>query len=500
MPDPAQGDAPHVGGCVEVRHPRLRRVVRVVGRRRNRAEQYLEQGLEVGAGHRRIERRGAGAGVGVDDREVDLLVGGVEVEEQLVHLVDDRGDAGVGPVDLVDDHDDGQVEGECLAQHEAGLGERSLAGVDEQEHAVDHGERPFDLAPEVGVARRVDDVQLDPTVAHRRVLGEDRDPLLALEVHGVHHPLRDAFVGAERAGLPEHGVDEGRLAMVDVGDDRHVAEVVPGGHEGGTVAVDLPGSSADPGRVVSIRAASMDDHELAGYLAARTGDLLRRIRDEGFAARVSPWILQDRGDLQAHELIVAALAHHRPADAVLSEEGTDDLRRLEAERVWIVDPLDGTRDYGDPHSVEWAVHIALVVDGVPAAAAVACPGIGRLYGTLVSPVEPTVERDEPVVITSRSSSYYAHDVADALGGRVTMCGSAGFKAMAVVSGAADVYVHPSGFYEWDVCAPAAVAAAAGLDVSSLDGNRIVYNKARPVVSGLVISRPELTETALDAIG
>ena len=153
-----------------------------------------------------------------------MLVG-VEVEEQLLHLVHDLGDARVAAVDLVDDEDDGQARLERLAQHEAGLRQRALGGVDEQEHAVDHREAPLDLAAEVGVAGRVDDVDLHAVVVDGGVLGQDRDALLALEVHGVHDPVGDLLVGAEGPGLAEHGVDEGGLAVVDVGHDGHVAEV-----------------------------------------------------------------------------------------------------------------------------------------------------------------------------------------------------------------------------------------------------------------------------------
>ena len=164
------------------------------------------------------------ARVAVDDREVDLVLVGVEVEEQLLHLVHHLGDARVAAVDLVDHEDDGQARLEGLAQHEAGLGQRALAGVDEQEHAVDHGEAALDLAAEVGVAGGVDDVDLHVAVADRGVLGQDRDALLALEVHRVHDPVGDLLVRAEGAGLAQHGVDERGLAVVDVGDDGDVAE------------------------------------------------------------------------------------------------------------------------------------------------------------------------------------------------------------------------------------------------------------------------------------
>ena len=184
-------------------------------------------------------RRGAaGLGGGVDDREVEGVLAVVLVEqvhEELVGLVDDLGDPGVAAVDLVDDQHDRHVGVERLAQHEPGLGERALGGVDQQHDAVDHGQAALDLAAEVGVARGVDDVDRHRLAVGRRagvvdrgVLGEDRDALLALEVTGVHDPLGDALglVLGERAGLAEHRVDQGGLAVVDVRDDRDVAEVV----------------------------------------------------------------------------------------------------------------------------------------------------------------------------------------------------------------------------------------------------------------------------------
>ena len=191
---------------------------------------------QAGTVGRPLHRRLALARHAVDDREVELVDVGVEVEEQLLDLVDHLGDAGVGPVDLVDHEDHRQPGLERLAQHEAGLRQRALGGVDQQQHAVDHRQRPLDLAAEVGVARRVDDVDLHvlvaAAVAHRGVLGEDRDALLPLEVHRVHDPLVDVLVGAEGAGLPQHLVDERRLAVVDVGDDGDVAEIGALEHEG----------------------------------------------------------------------------------------------------------------------------------------------------------------------------------------------------------------------------------------------------------------------------
>ncbi|HIE67141.1 MAG: 3'(2'),5'-bisphosphate nucleotidase CysQ [Acidimicrobiales bacterium] len=243
----------------------------------------------------------------------------------------------------------------------------------------------------------------------------------------------------------------------------------------------------------------MEDHEVAGLLAGEAGDLLLEIRDRAMAEGWSPNRLRDEGDRQAHRLLVDRLNGLRPHDALLSEEGQDDGARVDAERVWIVDPLDGTHDFGRPGSIEWAVHVALVVDGSPSAAAVCLPASRRLYGTAMSTAARPAERDRPVVITSRSQWGEAEEVAAAIGGVVRSCGSAGVKAMAVVAGSADVYVHPSGLYEWDACAPAGVAMAAGLDVHGVDGSRLQFNKARPVVPGLVISRPEYTVSVLGAL-
>lgn len=237
----------------------------------------------------------------------------------------------------------------------------------------------------------------------------------------------------------------------------------------------------------------MNDHELAGHLAHRAGQALATLQQESLASGMNPWDLRDRGDRLAHNMLVEALAEHRPGDVVLSEEGVDDRRRLEAARTWIVDPLDGTQDYPYLDSAEWAVHVALVEQGIATAGAVAVPGMKRLFGTDLEPVPEPPRRSSPIVVSSRSNTYFAADVADALGARLTACGSAGVKAMLVVGGEADVYVHASGLYEWDVCAPAAVAEAAGMVVRDLEGDRIVYNKAHPTVRGLVVSRAEFAD-------
>ena len=165
------------------------------------------------------------AGVGAEDREIELLVGGVEIDEEVVDLVEDLGCAGVGAVDLVDDDDGGQAELERLGQDETGLGQRALGGVDEQQHAVHHLEGALDLTAEIGVAGGVDDVDLDAVEPHRGVLGEDGDAAFAFEIARIHDPLVDSLVVAEGAALPQHGVHQGGLAVVDVGDDRQISKL-----------------------------------------------------------------------------------------------------------------------------------------------------------------------------------------------------------------------------------------------------------------------------------
>lgn len=211
-------------------------------------------------------------------------------------------------------------------------------------------------------------------------------------------------------------------------------------------------------------------------------------------------MLRDEGDRRAHDLLVAELARCRPDDIVLSEEAVDDRRRLDAGRTWIIDPLDGTQDYPYGDSIEWAVHVALVEDQQPTAAAVAVPGLDLVAGTDNTTAPEAGSRTRPIVISGRSNAYHAAAVADALDARLTACGSAGVKAMLVVTGEVDVYVHASGLYEWDVCAPAAVAAAAGLVVTDLAGLPILYNKPQPIVRGLVISRPEFADIVSAVLG
>jgi 3'(2'), 5'-bisphosphate nucleotidase len=196
---------------------------------------------------------------------------------------------------------------------------------------------------------------------------------------------------------------------------------------------------------------------------------------------------------------MAGLAEARPGDAVLSEEGLADPARLTAERVWIVDPLDGTREYSEVPRTDWAVHVALVVAGEPVAGAVALPARDLTLATDPPPPPPPAWEGPPRVVVSRSRPpVQAARVAEALGGELVPLGSAGAKAMAIVLGEADVYAHSGGQYEWDSAAPVAVAHAAGLHVSRLDGTPLVYNRPDPYLPDLLICRSDLAERVIAA--
>ena len=247
-----------------------------------------------------------------------------------------------------------------------------------------------------------------------------------------------------------------------------------------------------------------DDHTLAARLATEAGRLLldlraSTVREVGRAGAVNGRALGRAGDQQAHELLMTALAEARPDDAVLSEEGVADPARLRAPRVWIVDPLDGTREYGEVPRTDWAVHVALVVEGEPVAGAVALPGRDLTLGTRPAPAAPPGGDGVPRIVVSRSRPpAEAALVADALGGELMPLGSAGAKTMAVVLGEADLYVHNGGQYEWDSAAPVAVARAAGLHASRLDGSPLVYNRPDPYLPDLLVCRPELADAAIAA--
>ncbi|KPF64692.1 3'(2'),5'-bisphosphate nucleotidase CysQ [Porphyrobacter sp. AAP60] len=231
---------------------------------------------------------------------------------------------------------------------------------------------------------------------------------------------------------------------------------------------------------------AMTDAALAAHLAEVAGRLLLTVRDSGV---FSPAMLGKAGDQTANQFLVHALRDQRPDDGLLSEEEKDNPARLAKSRVWIVDPVDGTREYGEARD-DWAVHVALAIDGVPAVGAVALPGPGVvLRSDAPYPVPPAPERLRMVVSRTRPAAE-AVAVAEVLGADLIPMGSAGAKAMAVVRGEADIYLHSGGQYEWDSCAPVAVALAHGLHASRIDGTPLSYNQRDLYMPDLLICRKE----------
>ena len=242
------------------------------------------------------------------------------------------------------------------------------------------------------------------------------------------------------------------------------------------------------------------DHALAGRAATEAGRLLVVLRAELMGAGHHPMEMGDVGDRRAHLFLLDLLTREAPGDAVLSEEGRDDLRRLDVDRVWIVDPVDGTREFSEAGRTDWAVHVALAICGRAVAGAVALPARDLTLTTDPAPPPRPHHDGEPRILVSRTRPpHQARIVQEAIGGRLVPMGSAGAKAMAVVLGEADVYAHAGGQYEWDNAAPAAVAAAAGLHVSRLDGSELRYNQADPWLPDLLICRPDLAEPVLRAL-
>lgn len=239
----------------------------------------------------------------------------------------------------------------------------------------------------------------------------------------------------------------------------------------------------------------MTDHDLAADIAAAAGELLLALRPTIEDATE----LKAAGDAQANVVILDRLGKDRPDDAILSEESADDLARLDHDRVWIVDPLDGTREYGERDRDDWAVHVALSVRGFASVGAVALPAQGLVYRT--HPVPELAARPDgpPRLVVSRTRPPAVTDaIQAALGADLVPMGSAGAKAMAILQGKADVYAHAGGQYQWDSAAPVAVAAAAGLHVSRLDGSPLLYNAAERSLPDLLICRPEYAGTVIAA--
>ena len=246
--------------------------------------------------------------------------------------------------------------------------------------------------------------------------------------------------------------------------------------------------------------ASTEDHRLAAQLASEAGRLLVELRARLHAGDAPPAVLKAQGDRQAHEFLMERLAAARPDDAILSEEGEDDPLRLDAERAWIIDPLDGTREFSEVPRTDWAVHVALVADNRPIAGAVTLPALDLLFSTANPTSLSPVGASPPRLIVSRTRPPAAAiHVAEQLGADLVDMGSAGAKTMAVVRGECEIYAHSGGQYEWDSCAPVAVAAAAGCHVSRINGDELLYNQPNPYLPDLLVCRPELAEATLTSL-
>jgi 3'(2'), 5'-bisphosphate nucleotidase len=246
-----------------------------------------------------------------------------------------------------------------------------------------------------------------------------------------------------------------------------------------------------------------NDARLATELAEQAGRRLQRLRSRGG----DPDTLRKAADASSHEFLSAQIAARRPGDAILSEEGRDDAARLTADRVWIVDPLDGTREFGEPGRTDWAVHVALWERGELAAGAVALPAQGRV----LSAADPPQQRELPhtagnggrplrIVVSRTRAPAFAARVAEATGAILVPLGSAGAKAAAVILGEADAYLHAGGQYEWDSAAPVAVALAAGLHASRLNGSKLEFNKTSPWQPDILICPGKLADRLLTAVG
>jgi 3'(2'), 5'-bisphosphate nucleotidase len=244
-----------------------------------------------------------------------------------------------------------------------------------------------------------------------------------------------------------------------------------------------------------------NDHVLASDLAAEAGQRLLELRARGG----EPDLLRKAGDRLSHEFLTGQLEARRPGDVVLSEEGADDPARLSAGRVWIVDPLDGTREFGEPGRTDWAVHVALWErsgSGDLAAGAVALPAQGRVLSTAAPAGPPPPSGAGPrvrIVVSRTRAPRLAQNISGLIDAELVPLGSAGAKVAAVVCGEADAYLHAGGFYEWDTAAPVAVARAAGCHASRIDGSPLAYNQANLTVPDILVCRPALAGALLQAI-
>jgi 3'(2'), 5'-bisphosphate nucleotidase len=258
-------------------------------------------------------------------------------------------------------------------------------------------------------------------------------------------------------------------------------------------------AAAGPMHAGRVREAPARDHAACASFASAAGELLLALREELLSRRAEASVLRDEGDLRSHTFLAGALSDMYPDDGFLSEEGARDSSRLAARRVWIVDPLDGTREFSEERS-DWAVHVALAVDGVAAAGAVSTPARGLTLATRPRPrVAPAAAGRARIAVSRTRPPEIASQLAERLGAELVPMGSAGAKAMAVVLGEAELYVHAGGQYEWDSAAPVAVAEAAGLHVSRLDGSPLRYNQPDPWLPDLLVCRRSLAPAVLGAI-
>lgn len=241
-----------------------------------------------------------------------------------------------------------------------------------------------------------------------------------------------------------------------------------------------------------------DDHALAVQLAAGAGEILKLTRASGL---LDGRELGDAGDAVANEWLCRVLRSRREDDGLLSEEGDPGAPdRLSRERVWIIDPLDGTREYSEGRP-DWAVHVALTIGGQVQASAVALPALDEVFSTQepIGPASGTGDGPMQIAVSRSRPPEFAEEVAAAVGGELVPLGSAGYKTLAVVRGEVDAYLHGGGQWEWDVAAPAGVALHAGLHVSRIDGSPLVFNREEPKLPDQLVCRPELAEPLLGAI-
>lgn len=243
---------------------------------------------------------------------------------------------------------------------------------------------------------------------------------------------------------------------------------------------------------MSMTPESLSDADLAAHLAEVAGKLLIEVRSAGM---FSPKALGKAGDQTANQFLVHAIREQRPDDGLLSEEEKDNFNRLASSRVWIIDPVDGTREYGEERA-DWAVHVGLAIDGVASIGAVALPGAGKVLRTDAPLSVPPAPEKLRMVVSRTRPAREATEVAEKLGAELVPMGSAGAKAMAIVLGDADIYLHSGGQYEWDSCAPVAVAMAHGLHCSRIDGSPLIYNQSDVYMPDLLICRKEHAERVL----